>query len=134
MRSLLCKKRIKEALEIGRKLLEKCPCPKKKMLIPINCPRPAAAGFYCQGFGIKPKGALFDEPTSALDPELTGEILRVIRDLAAEQMTMVIVTHEMSFARDVADHVIFIDEGVIVEEGRPEEVINNPKMNGPGRF
>ena len=71
----------------------------------------------------------FDEPTSALDPELTGEILRVIRDLAAEQMTMVIVTHEMSFARDVADHIIFMDEGVIVEEGPPEEVINNPKMN-----
>ena len=69
----------------------------------------------------------FDEPTSALDPELTGEILKVIRDLAAEKMTMVVVTHEMNFARDVADRIIFMDEGVIVEEGPAEEVINNPK-------
>ena len=61
------------------------------------------------------------------DPELTGEILKVIKDLAAEHMTMVIVTHEMSFARDVADHIIFMDDGVIVEEGAPEDVINNPR-------
>ena len=70
----------------------------------------------------------FDEPTSALDPELTGEILKVIIDLAAEHMTMIIVTHEMSFARDVSNHVIFMDGGVIVEEGNPNDVINNPKQ------
>ena len=69
----------------------------------------------------------FDEPTSALDPELTGEILNVIKELAAEKMTMVIVTHEMSFARDVSDYVIFMDNGVIVEEGPPSQVINNPQ-------
>ena len=80
-----------------------------------------------RALALNPKVLFFDEPTSALDPELTGEILKVIRDLAAEQMTMVIVTHEMSFARDVADHIIFMDEGVIVEEGPPEEVINNPQ-------
>ena len=72
------------------------------------------------------KSSFFDEPTSALDPELTGEILKVIRELAAEKMTMVIVTHEMAFARDVADRVIFMDEGVIIEEGS-SDLINNPQ-------
>ena len=69
----------------------------------------------------------FDEPTSALDPELTGEILKVIRDLAAEKLTMAIVTHEIGFARNVADRVIFMDGGVIIEEGPPSEVIDNPR-------
>ena len=69
---------------------------------------------------------MFDEPTSALDPELTGEILAVIKELAAEKMTMVVVTHEMAFARDISSHIIFMDSGVIVEEGSPESVINNP--------
>ena len=78
--------------------------------------------------------ALFDEPTSALDPELTGEILKVIRQLADEHMTMVIVTHEMSFARDVADRVIFMDGGIIVEQGDPKEVINNPKEERTRQF
>ena len=68
---------------------------------------------------------IFDEPTSALDPELTGEILKVIKDLAAEHMTMVIVTHEMNFARNVSDHVIFMDGGVIAVEGTPEEVFDS---------
>ena len=80
-----------------------------------------------RALALDPEVLFFDEPTSALDPELTGEILKVIRDLAAEKMTMVIVTHEMSFARDVADRVIFMDSGVIVEEGIASEVINNPK-------
>lgn len=80
-----------------------------------------------RALAMKPDILFFDEPTSALDPELTGEILKVIRDLAAEHMTMVIVTHEMSFARDVSDYIIFMDGGVIVEQGRPEDVINNPK-------
>ena len=81
-----------------------------------------------RALAMKPKILFFDEPTSALDPELTGEILKVINDLAAEHMTMVIVTHEMSFARDVSDHIIFMDGGVIVEEGSPEAVINNPQQ------
>ena len=74
-----------------------------------------------------PKMLFFDEPTSALDPELTGDILRVIQSLAKEKMTMLIVTHEMAFARSVADRVIFMAGGVIVEEGKPEDVIDNPQ-------
>ena len=80
-----------------------------------------------RALAMNPKILFFDEPTSALDPELTGEILKVIRDLAAEDMTMVIVTHEMGFARDVSDHIIFMDGGVIVEQGNPYNIINNPQ-------
>lgn len=80
-----------------------------------------------RALALDPEVLFFDEPTSALDPELTGEILKVIRDLAAEKMTMVIVTHEMSFARDVADRVLFLDGGVVAEEGPAREVIGNPK-------
>ena len=75
----------------------------------------------------KPDILFFDEPTSALDPELTQDVLKIIRDLAEEHMTMVIVTHEMTFARDVSDRVIFMDKGVIVEEGAPEQVIDHPQ-------
>jgi polar amino acid transport system ATP-binding protein len=75
---------------------------------------------------MKPRAMLFDEPTSALDPELTGEILKVIRDLAAKDMTMVIVTHEIEFAKNVADRIIFMADGYIVEEGSAAEVIDNP--------
>lgn len=78
-----------------------------------------------RALALNPKIIFFDEPTSALDPELTGEILKVIRSLAQENMTMVIVTHEMAFARDVADRIIFMDDGVIVEEGTPEEIFGN---------
>lgn len=78
-----------------------------------------------RALAMNPRILFFDEPTSALDPELTGEILKVIRSLAEEKMTMVIVTHEMAFARDVADRVVFMDEGAIVEEGTPEEVFGN---------
>ena len=83
-----------------------------------------------RALALNPKILFFDEPTSALDPELTGEILKVIKDLASEHMTMVIVTHEMNFARNVADHIIFMEHGVIVEEGSPEEVFSsdNPRM------
>ena len=83
---------------------------------------------------MQPKILFFDEPTSALDPELTGEILKVIRDLAAQHMTMVIVTHEMAFARDVSDHVIFMDGGVIVEQGNPFNIINNPQQERTIQF
>ena len=83
---------------------------------------------------LNPSVLLADEPTSALDPELTGEILKVIRQLAEEHMTMVIVTHEMSFARDVADRVIFMDGGVIVEQGDPKDVISNPKEERTRQF
>lgn len=76
---------------------------------------------------MNPEIMFFDEPTSALDPELTQEVLRVIKELAAEDMTMVIVTHEMSFARDVADRIVFMDGGVIVEEGPAAELVANPK-------
>ncbi len=87
-----------------------------------------------RALAMKPKILFFDEPTSALDPELTGEILKVIKGLAAEHMTMVIVTHEMSFARDVSDYIIFMDGGVIVEEGEPEQVINHPKQERTKAF
>lgn len=78
-----------------------------------------------RALAMNPKILFFDEPTSALDPELTGEILKVIRDLAAEHMTMVIVTHEMNFARNVADHIIFMDNGYIAVEGTPDEVFGS---------
>jgi polar amino acid transport system ATP-binding protein len=77
---------------------------------------------------------LFDEPTSALDPELIGEVLDVMRSLARDGMTMMVVTHEMSFARDVADRVVFMDDGVVVEEGTPEEVLVDPKTDRARRF
>lgn len=76
---------------------------------------------------MKPDIMLFDEPTSALDPELTGEVLKTMRELAEERMTMVVVTHEMAFAREAASHVIFMADGVIVEEGTPQEFFGNPK-------
>jgi polar amino acid transport system ATP-binding protein len=81
-----------------------------------------------------PQMLFFDEPTSALDPELTGEILKVIRDLAAEKMTMMIVTHEIEFARNVADKVIFMADGVIVESGNPDDVILHPTQNRTQTF
>ena len=80
-----------------------------------------------RALALEPEVLLMDEPTSALDPEMVGEVLRVIRDLAKEGFTMVIVTHEMAFARDVSSRVIFIDQGVIAEEGEPKELFSNPK-------
>ena len=80
-----------------------------------------------RALAMDPKAILFDEPTSALDPELVGEVLAVMKSLADEGMTMVVVTHEIGFAREVADHVVFMDGGVIVEQGHPNEVLVNPK-------
>ena len=76
---------------------------------------------------MKPEVMLFDEPTSALDPEMVGEVLQVMKDLAREHMTMVVVTHEMGFAREVADRVVFLDDGILMEQNRPEEFFGNPQ-------
>lgn len=95
-----------------------------------QCQRVAIA----RALALQPDILCFDEPTSALDPELTGEVLRVIRELADQGHTMVIVTHEMSFARDVASHVIFMADGVIVEQGNPKDVIDNPQSERARAF
>ena len=87
-----------------------------------------------RALAMHPKMLFFDEPTSALDPEITAGILKLLRALADEKMTMVIVTHEIAFARNVADRVIFMDGGVIVEEGKPEDVIDNPKSERTKAF
>lgn len=87
-----------------------------------------------RALAMDPKAILFDEPTSALDPELVGEVLAVMKSLADEGMTMVVVTHEIGFAREVADHVVFMDGGVIVEQGHPSEVLVNPKEDRTRAF
>ena len=87
-----------------------------------------------RALAMNPKMLFFDEPTSALDPEITAGILKLLRELANEKMTMVIVTHEIDFARNVADRVIFMDGGVIVEEGKPQDVIDNPKSDRTKAF
>ena len=87
-----------------------------------------------RALALKPEVLFFDEPTSALDPELTGEVLKVIKELALEKMTMVIVTHEMAFAHDAADRIIFMDGGVIVEEGTPEEIFENTRNERTKQF
>jgi len=87
-----------------------------------------------RSLALNPLVMLYDEPTSALDPELVREVLQVIKDLAQEGMTMIIVTHEMSFAKDVADRVVFMDNGVIVEQGTSEEIFGNPKEERTKQF
>ena len=116
-----------EAEAAARDLLAKFGLAGKEDMVPCELSggqqqRVAIARAMC----INPSILFFDEPTSALDPELTQDVLKIIRELADEHMTMVIVTHEMSFARDVSDRVIFLDKGVFVEEGTPEQVIDNP--------
>ena len=96
--------------------------------------RPPQRVAIARALALRPDILFFDEPTSALDPELTGEVLKVIRDLAEEKMTMVIVTHEMAFARAVSDRVIFVDGGVIVEQGDPEQVLGDPAQERTRRF
>ncbi len=125
----------KEAEEYALQLLEKVGLTDKKDTYPSRLSggqkqRVAIA----RALAMKPKIVLFDEPTSALDPELTGEVLNVIRDLARENMTMIIVTHEMGFAREVADRVIFMDEGEIVEEGKPSAIFTAPRMKRTESF
>ena len=87
-----------------------------------------------RALAMEPRALLFDEPTSALDPELVGEVLNVMKDLAKSGMTMIVVTHEMGFARDVADRVIFMADGYVVEEGRPSEMFTNPKNDRTRAF
>ncbi len=117
-----------DANELGLKLLDKVGLKEKA----INYPDQLSGGqkqriAIARSLALQPKVILFDEPTSALDPELVGEVLDVMQKLAREGMTMIVVTHEMGFAKEVADRVIFIDEGVIQEEGSPEEFFTNPK-------
>ncbi|HYI46550.1 MAG TPA: amino acid ABC transporter ATP-binding protein [Actinomycetota bacterium] len=116
----------KEAAERAKKLLERVGIPEKADQYPADLSggqqqRVAIA----RALAMEPKLMLFDEPTSALDPEMIREVLDVMRDLAREGMTMIVVTHEMGFAREVCDRIVFIDEGKIVEEGSPEEFFNN---------
>ena len=118
----------KGAEQLGMELLKKVGLGDKTNVYPDNLSggqkqRVAIA----RSLALKPKSILFDEPTSALDPELIGEVLEVMKKLAREGMTMVVVTHEMGFARDVADRVIFMDDGVIVEENTPQELFDNPR-------
>ncbi len=87
-----------------------------------------------RSLALKPKVMLFDEPTSALDPEMVGEVLEVMKNLAKEGMTMAVVTHEMGFAREVADRVLFMDEGIIYEQGTPEEIFENPQNERTKQF
>ncbi|MGN0142469.1 MAG: amino acid ABC transporter ATP-binding protein [Roseburia sp.] len=113
-----------KAMELLKKVgLEKKANAKPDMLSGGQQQRVAIA----RALAMEPVALLFDEPTSALDPELVGEVLNVMRDLANEGMTMIVVTHEMAFARDVADRVIFMADGYVVEEGTPEQVFGNPK-------
>lgn len=87
-----------------------------------------------RALAMEPEILLFDEPTSALDPQMVGEVLTVMRDLAGEGMTMVIVTHEMAFARDVSSHVVFMADGVVAEQGTPEEIFGNPRQEATKEF
>ncbi len=122
-------------MEEGKKLLEQMGLKERMNHYPHQlsggqCQRVAIA----RALALNPDILCFDEPTSALDPELTGEVLRVIKELANRHTTMIIVTHEMAFARDVADKVIFMDGGVIVEQGAPEEVFANPREERTKQF
>jgi len=124
-----------EANERAMELLKKVGLLDKKDVYPDNLSggqmqRVAIA----RALAMNPKVMLFDEPTSALDPELVGEVLGVMKDLAREGMTMVVVTHEMGFAREVGDRVLFMDEGIIVEEGKPSEIFTNPQHDRTKAF
>ena len=126
---LLVRKMSKDqAVTLGESLLMKVGLAEKRDVYPNRLSggqkqRVAIA----RALAMQPRALLFDEPTSALDPELVGEVLKVMRDLAYEGRTMVVVTHEMQFARDVSDRVVFISDGVIVEQGDPQELFKNPK-------
>lgn len=117
-----------EAEEKARELLQKVGLSDKADVYPASLSGGQKQRVaISRALAMNPNVMLFDEPTSALDPELVGEVLAVMKDLAKEGMTMVVVTHEMGFAREVGDRVIFIDEGVVMEEGEPVEMFKNPK-------
>jgi polar amino acid transport system ATP-binding protein len=125
----------KEASQNAMKLLERVGLLEKAN----NYPRQLSGGqqqrvAIARALAIKPKLMLFDEPTSALDPELVGEVLATMRDLAKQGLTMIVVTHEISFAREAADRVVFMDDGKIVEMGKPEDVISNPQHSRTQAF
>ena len=125
---LVLKKSENEAKEVAISLLKRMGLEQKAN----NYPCELSGGqqqrvSIARALALKPEVLLFDEPTSALDPELTGEILEVIKELASEKMTMVVVTHEMNFAKEISDKVIFMDNGFIVAEGAPKDVIENPQ-------
>jgi polar amino acid transport system ATP-binding protein len=124
-----------EAISIAREMLERVGLSDKTHDYPAHLSggqqqRVAIA----RALSMKPKMMLFDEPTSALDPELVGEVLDVMRTLAGEGMTMMVVTHEIGFALEVADRVVFMDAGVVVEEGRPEQVLEHPTHERTKKF
>lgn len=124
-----------EAAKIAEELLARVGLPDKADAYPDSLSGGQKQRIaIARALAMNPDVMLFDEPTSALDPELTGEILKVIRELADENMTMVIVTHEMAFARDVANYVLFMDGGVIIEEGTPEDVFSNTSNERTKQF
>jgi len=124
-----------EAIKKGFELLEKVGLKEKAYVYPDKLSggqkqRVAIA----RALAMEPEIMLFDEPTSALDPEMVGEVLQVMKDLASDGMTMIVVTHEMGFAREVANRVLFLSDGYLVEEGKPEEIFNNPKNERTKEF
>ena len=126
---------LEEIMSNGKSLLDQMGLANRMDQYPYQlsggqCQRVAIA----RALALKPDILCFDEPTSALDPELTGEVLKVIRGLADQKMTMIIVTHEMSFARDVSDKVIFMDGGIVLEEGSPEDIFEHPSMERTKQF
>lgn len=124
-----------EAEKLGMELLEKVGLADKAKA----CPDSLSGGqkqrvAIARALSMNPDAILFDEPTSALDPEMVGEVLKIMQDLAQEGLTMIVVTHEMEFARDVSHRVIFMDKGVIAEEGKPEDLFTNPKEDRTKEF
>ena len=124
-----------EATEVARTLLAKMGLSEKEKVYPCQLSGGQQQRVsIARALALNPTVLCFDEPTSALDPELTQEILKVIKELAREKMTMIVVTHEMNFARDISNRVIFMDDGLIVEEGSPQELFVNPKNQRTKRF
>lgn len=125
----------KEANDIASKALKKVGLLEKKDVYPKTLSGGQKQRVsIARAIAINPEVILFDEPTSALDPELVSEVLAVIKDLAKEHMTMIIVTHEMRFAKDVGDRIIFMENGIVVEEGAPEEIFTKPKKDRTREF
>ena len=131
----LLKKSKQEAYDEAMVLLERIGLAEKA----LNYPDELSNGqkqriAIARALAMKPEVMLFDEPTSALDPTMVGEVLRVIKDLVKDGMTMLIVTHEMQFARDVSDRILYMDEGIIYEEGTPDEIFDSPKKEKTRKF